>query len=54
MARPTYILLHALAAGAFGFVLQRFVLAQSMETGAVWAIAFGLAAAGLAWHQSNR
>ena len=54
MPRPMYILLHALAAGAFVFVLQSVVLGQTLEKSAAWAVAFGLAAAGLAWHQSNR
>ena len=54
MPRPMYILLHSLAAGTFIFVLQSFALGQTLEKSAAWAIAFGLAAAGLAWHQSNR
>jgi hypothetical protein len=54
MSRPLYILAHTLASGAFMFVLQTFALRATTETAAVWAIVFGLAAAGLAWHQSNR
>jgi hypothetical protein len=27
---------------------------QTLESALVWAAVFGLAAAGLAWHQSNR
>jgi hypothetical protein len=54
MPRLTYILMHALAGGAFVFILQNFALGQTAEKSAVWAIAFGVAAAGLAWHQSNR
>ena len=54
MPRQTYILLHALAAGAFVFVLQSVALKKSIETSAIWAICFALAAAALAWHQSNR
>ena len=54
MSRPTYIILHASAAAAFVFVLQTLVLRETGAKSAAWAIAFGLAAAGLAWHQSNR
>ncbi len=54
MSPPIYILLHALAAGAFVFFLQWLVLGQTIERSVLWAIALGVAAAGLAWHQSNR
>ena len=54
MPRPVYILAHALAAGAFVFFLQTLVLRATIATGLAWAIVFGLGAAGLAWHQSNR
>ena len=54
MPRPIYILVHAAAAAAFVFLLQTFGLKQSFETSALWAIGFGIAAAGLAWHQTNR
>jgi hypothetical protein len=54
MSRPTYIVLHALAAGVFVFLLQSFALGATSERSFMWAIAFGLAAAALAWHQSNR
>jgi hypothetical protein len=54
MSRPIYILAHALASAAFMFVLQTFALRASTGTGVAWAVVFGLAAAALAWHQSNR
>jgi hypothetical protein len=54
MSRPTYIALHASAAAVFVFVLQTSVLHETTEKGLLWAAMFGLAAAGLAWHQSNR
>lgn len=54
MSRPTYIIAHALAAAAFVFVLQQFALRETMEKSLIWALVFGVAAAGLAWHQSNR
>jgi hypothetical protein len=54
MPRPAYIALHAMAAAALVFILQTAVLRASTETGLAWALVFGLAAAGLAWHQSNR
>jgi hypothetical protein len=52
--RPIYILAHALASGAFMFCLQTLALRATVETALAWAAVFGLAAAGLAWHQSNR
>ncbi len=52
--RPVYILGPALAAGMFMYVLQTLVLSATSENGLAWAIVFGLAAAGLAWHQSKR
>ena len=48
------IVVHAAAASMFGFVLQRFIVDASMEMSLIWATVFGAAAAGLAWHQSNR
>ena len=54
MPRPVYILLHALAAAAFMFLLQTAILGAATEKGLAWAAVFGLAAAGLAWHQSSR
>jgi len=49
-----YIGLHAVGAAAFGFVLQYFALAATLETSVLWAAIFAVAAAGLAWHQSRR
>ena len=49
-----YIALHAVGGAVFGFALQYFALGASLETSVLWAAAFGLAAAGLAWHQSKR
>jgi hypothetical protein len=54
MSRPLYILAHALASGVFMFVLQAFALRAATETAVALALVFGLAGAGLAWHQSNR
>jgi hypothetical protein len=45
---------HVLFAGAFFYVLQRFVLDQSHETGVIWAVAGGGGAALLAWLQHRR
>ena len=49
-----YIALHASAAAAFIFLLQRYALGASLETGLLWALAFGGCAAGLAYMQSIR
>lgn len=49
-----YIALHAVAAAAFIFLLQRYALSASLETALLWALAFGGCAAGLAYLQSNR
>jgi hypothetical protein len=54
MPRPIYILVHAAAAAAFMFVVQTFALQTTAGNALPVAIAFGLAAAGLAWHQSKR
>jgi hypothetical protein len=48
------ILFHAAAAGAFFFVLQHYVLHESLRTSALWAVAFALAAGGFAWSQQRR
>lgn len=45
---------HAALAAAFFFVLQKFLMKADTETSFVWALAGGLAAAWLAWHQSRR
>ena len=49
-----YVALHAVGGAVFGFALQYFALAASLEISLLWAAAFGLGAAGLAWHQSKR
>jgi len=49
-----YIVLHAAAAAAFIFVLQRYGLSASLESSLLWALIFGGCAAGLAYMQSNR
>ena len=49
-----YIALHAVAAAAFIFLLQRYVMNASLELSLLWALAFGGGAAGLAYKQSNR
>jgi hypothetical protein len=49
-----YILLHAVAAAAFIFLLQRYALSATLETSLLWAIVFGGCAAGLAYSQRNR
>jgi len=49
-----YIALHTLAAAAFIFLLQRYVLHASLESCLLWALVFGGCAAGLAYKQSNR
>ena len=45
--------MHAVGAGIFFFVVQRFVLNQPQHDSIVYAVAFALAAAGLAWYQSS-
>jgi len=49
-----YIALHAAAAAAFIFLLQRYALNASLESCLLWALTFGGCAAGLAYMQSNR
>jgi hypothetical protein len=49
-----YIALHAVAAAAFIFLLQRYVLHASLESCLLWALVFGGCAAGLAYKQTNR
>ena len=49
-----YILLHAAAAAAFIFLLQRFAMGATLETSLVWALGFAGCAAGLAFMQTNR
>ena len=49
-----YIGMHAVAAAAFIFLLQRYALSASLESSLLWAVTFGGCAAGLAYMQSNR
>ena len=49
-----YIGLHALAASAFIFLLQRYALNASFDSSLLWALTFGGCAAGLAYMQTNR
>ena len=49
-----YIALHAVTAGAFIFLLQRYALSASLDSSLLWALTFGGCAAGLAYMQSNR
>ena len=46
--------LHAVAAAAFIFLLQRYALNATLESALLWALTFGGCAAGLAYAQSNR
>ena len=54
MKNLRYIVLHAVAAAAFIFLLQRYGLSASLESSLLWALTFGGCAAGLAYMQSNR
>ena len=54
MQKWRYIVLHALAASAFIFLLQRYALSASLDSSLLWALVFGGCAAGLAYTQSNR
>ena len=49
-----YMALHAVAAAAFIFLLQRYALSATLESSLLWALTFGGCAAGLAYMQSNR
>jgi hypothetical protein len=49
-----YIAMHAAAAAAFIFLLQRFTLNASLESSLLWALTFAVCAAGLAYKQANR
>jgi Na+-transporting NADH:ubiquinone oxidoreductase subunit NqrB len=49
-----YMALHAAAAAAFIFLLQRYAMSASLESSLLWALTFGGCAAGLAYMQSNR
>jgi hypothetical protein len=48
------MILHAAAAAAFIFLLQRYGLNASLESALLWALTFGGCAAGLAYSQSKR
>jgi hypothetical protein len=54
MQNLRYILLHAVAASVFIFLLQRYGLSATLESSLLWALTFGGCAAGLAYMQSNR
>jgi len=54
MKNLRYIALHAVAAAAFIFLLQRYALSNSLESSLLWALTFGGCAAGLAYSQVNR
>ena len=49
-----YMALHAVVAGGFIFLLQRYGLSASLESSLLWALTFGGCAAGLAYSQANR
>ena len=49
-----YVAVHAVTAGAFIFLLQRYALDASLDTSLLWMLTFGVCAAGLAYLQSNR
>jgi hypothetical protein len=49
-----YVAVHAVTAGAFIFLLQRYALDASLDTSLLWTLTFGGGAAGLAYMQSNR
>ena len=49
-----YIAMHAAAAAAFIFLLQRFTLNAPLESCLLWALTFAVCAAGLAYKQANR
>jgi hypothetical protein len=48
------VALHAVAAAAFMFLLQRYAMSASLDLSLLWALAFGGCAAGLAYMQTNR
>ena len=49
-----FVAMHAALAAAFMFLLQRFVMSATQETSLLWALAFAVCAAGLAYKQANR
>ena len=54
MKKWGFIAMHAAVAAIFIFLLQRFSLNASLESSLLWALTFGICAAGLAYKQSNR
>lgn len=54
MPAVTRIIGHAVLAGTFFFVLQRFVNGADVRTSSIWAIIAAVAAAALAYSQSRR
>ena len=54
MKKWGFIAMHAAVAAAFIFLLQRFGLNASLESSLLWALTFGVCAAGLAYKQANR
>ena len=54
MKKWGYVALHAVVAAAFIFLLQRFTLNATLESSLLWALTFGVCAAGLAYKQANR
>ena len=49
-----FVAMHAAVAAAFMFTLQRFAMNAPQETSLLWALAFAVCAAGLAYKQANR
>ena len=49
-----YIAVHTVAAATFFFLVSRFTMNASLETSLLWALTFGVCAAGLAYMQANR
>ncbi len=54
MKKWGFVAMHAALAAAFMFLLQRFVMNATQETSLLWALAFAVCAAGLAYKQANR
>jgi hypothetical protein len=54
MTKWRRIALHAVVAAAFMFLLQRYTMSASLDLSLLWALTFGICAAGLAYMQSNR
>ncbi|WGD56298.1 hypothetical protein QA641_21825 [Bradyrhizobium sp. CB1650] len=49
-----FVAMHAAVAAAFIFLLQRFALNATLDSSLLWALTFGVCAAGLAYKQANR